>query len=88
MPETKNITFTHREVVEALIRYSDLHEGLWGLSIEFGFGAANVGSEPGADIFPTAIVPVRKIGLSRFEEPSNLTVDAAKVNPISKPNKK
>ena len=43
MPETKSITFTHKEVVEALIRYNDLHEGLWGLYIEFGLAAANIG---------------------------------------------
>lgn len=69
-------------MAEALIRYNDIHEGLWGIYIEFGLGAANVGPEPGGDVFPTAIVPVKKIGLQKFEEPSNLAVDAAKVNPI------
>ena len=87
MPETKSISFTHKEVVEALIRYNDLHEGLWGLFIEFGLGAANVGSEPG-DLLPAAIVPVKKIGLQRFNEPNNLTVDAAEVNPEPKAKKK
>jgi hypothetical protein len=88
MPETKSISFTHKEVVEALIRYNDLHEGLWGLYIEFGLGAANVGSEPGGDILPTAIIPVKKIGIQRFGEANNLTVDAAEVNPAPKAKKK
>ena len=88
MPETKQIAFSHREVAEALIRFNDLHEGLWGIYIEFGLGAADVGLEPGGDIFPTALVPVKKIGLQRFEEPSNLTVDAAEVNPIKENKKK
>lgn len=88
MPETKTIIFTYKEVVEALIRYNDLHEGLWGLSIEFGLAAANVAQEPGGDLFPTAIIPVKKIGLQRSGEPNNLTVDAAEVNPSQKAGKK
>jgi hypothetical protein len=87
MPETKSIAFTHKEVVEALIRYNNLHEGLWGLHIEFGLGAANVGSEPG-DLLPAAIIPVKKIGLQRFDEPNNLTVDAAQANPPQSTKKK
>jgi hypothetical protein len=74
-------------VVEALIRYNDLHEGLWGIYIEFGLGAANLGQGP-EDILPAAIVPVKKIGLQRFDEPNNLTVDAAEANPPKKTRKK
>ena len=88
MPETKSITFTHKEVVEALIRYNDLHEGLWGLYIEFGLAAANIGPEPGGDLLPTAIIPVKKIGIQRFNEANNLTVDAAEANPAPKAKKK
>jgi hypothetical protein len=74
-------------VVEALIRYNDLHEGLWGLSIEFGLAATNIGLEPG-DLLPAAIVPVKKIGLHRFNEPNNLTVDAAEANPSKRAKRK
>lgn len=74
-------------MVEALIRFNDLHEGLWGLYIEFGLSAANVGLEPDG-LLPAAIVPVKKIGLQRFEEPNNLTVDAAEANPLQKTKKK
>ena len=84
MPETKQqIVFDHKEVAAALIRHSDLHEGLWGLYVEFGLAAANVGSGPGTnDLNPAAIVPILKIGLQRFDKPSNLTADAAEVNPL------
>ena len=89
MPETKNIVFSHKEVVEALIRYNDIHEGLWGLYIEFGLAGANVGSVPGGgDLNPAAIIPVLKIGLQRSETPSNLTADAAVVNPPTKTESK
>jgi len=74
-------------VVEALIRYNDLHEGLWGIYIEFGLAAANMGQGP-EDILPTAIIPVKKIGLQRFDEANNLTVDAAEANPSPKATKK
>jgi hypothetical protein len=84
MPETKNIVFTHKEVVEALIRYNDIHEGLWGLYIEFGLAGANVGPAPGGDVNPAAVIPILKIGLQRSETPSNLTADAALVNPPTK----
>jgi hypothetical protein len=80
MAEVKLIAFTHKEVAEALIRYHGISEGLWGLFVEFGLGAANVTGE-GGDVFPAAIVPVNKLGLQRFEKPNNLTVDAAQINP-------
>jgi hypothetical protein len=89
MPETKNITFTHKEVVEALIRYNNIHEGLWDLYIEFGLAGANVGSGPGGDLNPAAIVPILKVGIQRTEKTTNLTVDAAAVNPLTvTPSKK
>ena len=87
MPETKSLTFTYKEVVEALIRYNELHEGLWGLYIEFGFAAANMGEGP-ENILPTAIIPVKKIGIQRFNEANNLTVDAAEANPSKRAKKK
>ena len=88
MPETKSLTFTYKEVVEALIRYNNLHEGIWGLSIEFGLAAANIAPEDGGDLLPTAIIPVKKIGLTRSNELNNLTVNAAEVNPAPKAKKK
>lgn len=82
MPETNSITFTHKEVTEALIKKQDLHEGLWGIYIEFGIGAANIGQGPDdPNLVPAAIISVIKIGIQRFPKPNNLTVDAAEVNP-------
>ena len=80
MAEVDRFTFSHKEVVEALIRKQSLHEGLWGLYVEFGIGAANAGPNKD-DLNPTAIVPVLKIGLVRVSEKSNLSVDAGEVNP-------
>lgn len=92
MPEPKTWVFSFKEVAEALVRKADIHEGLWGVYFEFGLSGANVGSalsdQPKEDLRPAAIVPIMKIGIQRFDEPSNLTVDASMVNPKRKPKKK
>jgi len=81
MPETPQIyPFTYQELAEILIKHKNIHEGLWGIYVEFGIGATNIGQGPN-DMLPAAIVPIVKLGLQRFPEPNNLTVDAAKVNP-------
>lgn len=83
MPESQNITFTHSQVSEALIKYHNIHEGLWGLYVVFGISATNAG--PSQDeINPAAIVPILKLGLQKFDRPNNMTADAAVVNPIKK----
>lgn len=81
MAEVKICTFTFKEIVEALIKKENIHEGIWGVYVEFGIGAANVGQAPGQDVLPAAIVPVMKIGIQRLEVENNLSVDASKVNP-------
>ena len=81
MPDAPKIyPFTHQELAEILIKHKNIHEGLWGIYVEFGIGATNIGQGPN-DMLPAAIVPIVKLGLQRFPEPNNLTVDAAKVNP-------
>jgi len=83
MPEVRNYTYDHTELAEILIKKLDLREGLWGIYIEFGLVAANVATSQNdpKTIQPASISFVQKIGVQRFDEPSNLTVDAAKVNP-------
>ncbi len=83
MPEIQNITFTHKEIAEMFVKKQNIHEGIWGIYIEFGIAAANINQGPDdtLNFVPAAIVPVLKIGLQKFPNPSNLTVDAAIVNP-------
>jgi len=81
MPDVPQIfPFTYQELAEILIKHEGIHEGLWGIYVEFGIGATNIGQGPN-DILPAAVVPIVKLGLQRFTEPNNLTADAAKVNP-------
>jgi len=73
------------EVLVALIKQKGIHEGIWSLGVEFGFGAAVF--SPNAtegNSFPTAFAQVHKIGLSPADAEGPLAVDAAKVNPVKK----
>lgn len=80
MADATQFTFSHAEVVEALIKRQDLHEGLWGLYIELGLGAGNFGPDD-KSLTPGAIISISRIGLIKVDQPNNLTVDAAVVNP-------
>lgn len=79
MEENKAITFSHKEVVKALLKQKGIRSGIWGLYLEFGIAGANVGGGPN-DVNPAAIVPVLHIGLQPFSEVNNLSVDASSIN--------
>jgi hypothetical protein len=82
MAEAAQYLFSYREIAEALVKHQGIHEGIWGIYLEFGIAGANI--SPGStddQVVPAAIVPVLKMGLQRFDKPNALTVDAAEVNP-------
>ncbi len=81
MPKTSQVTFTYKELTEALIRCQHIHEGLWTIYIEFGLGAGNVPGPAEDTLVPAAVIPVLKVGIQKVEKPNALTVDAADVNP-------
>jgi hypothetical protein len=79
LPERFSYSFV--EIAELLVKKADLHEGHWGLYVEFGLNATNIVTEAPKTMLPAAIIPIVKMGLQRFPEPNLLSVDAAKVNP-------
>ena len=84
MPEIKNYTFDHKELVELLVKELNIHEGLWGIYFELGLGGANVPITPDQKtLVPAAVALIQKVGIQRFEVENNLTVDAAQVNPAT-----
>lgn len=83
MAEATTYQFSHKEVVEALVKQQGLHDGIWSLTVEFGLSGGNIGPGPG-ELNPAAIVPVLKLGLTKTNEQTNLTVDASAVNPVGK----
>lgn len=85
MAEAQLYVFTHRELAEALVKQQGLHEGHWGIYVEFGIAGANIAQgEPDGPILPAAIVPILKVGIQRLPRPNSLSVDAAVVNPGQK----
>ena len=84
MPEATQYSFTYREVLEALIRKADLHEGRWQLTMTFGLAGINAGPSP-ETMVPGAVVGVQSIGLTRATDvsPPALVIDAAEVDPAS-----
>ncbi|HEV1285562.1 MAG TPA: hypothetical protein VNU44_09630 [Bryobacteraceae bacterium] len=82
MAEATQIMFSHKELVEMMIKKQELHEGIWALSVRFGMQATSFGtSQDGSDVLPTALIPVVEIGINRAEKENNISVDASRVNP-------
>jgi len=80
MAETSQIMFTHKEVVEALIKQQGIHEGVWALLLQFGIQGANIALGSPNPV-PAAIVPIMGIGLQKADQVTSMSVDAAEVNP-------
>lgn len=81
MAEATQITFKHTELVELMLKKQGIHEGIWGLFVNFGFSATNIGPSD-TDLSPAGIVGILAIGLQRFDKESTIAVDAEKVNPV------
>lgn len=80
--EPTQYMFKHRELLELLIKAQSLHEGLWQLTVTFGFSVANIGPNPD-EINPAGVAALMSVGLQRVETVGvpTLTLDAARVNP-------
>ena len=74
MAEPTQIVFSHKEIVELMLRKQNIHHCIWGMFIKFGIQGTNIGLT-GTDMMPAAVVPVLEIGLQKFEAESNASVD-------------
>ena len=79
-PMQTQITFDYRQLVTMMLKEQGIHDGVWGLYVEFNMFATNVGPSE-SELIPAAIVGIKKIGLQKMEAASSLSVDAADVNP-------
>jgi len=84
MAEPTQIIFSYKELAEILVKKQGLHEGIWGLFVKFGIQGLNTGPNEN-DLKPCALIPILEVGLQRFDTENNLSVDAAKVNPVQQP---
>lgn len=87
MAEPTQFALTHKELVELIIKNSNIHEGRWMLSVTFGFAPGNFGLSP-EQLNPGTVVAISQIGIQRelpeMLIPPGLMVDAAIVNPTPK----
>lgn len=89
MAEVQTIYLSYKELVEALIKHQNIHEGVWQLCIEFGISGGNMPIAPQEHpeelrLTPVAMVPITKIGLLKVDKENPLALDASKVNPAPK----
>jgi len=85
--QATSVSCTLEGLTIALLRHAEIHEGLWQPTFTLGRAATNMRwAEAGAPprLTPCAITFVTGVGLQRVEEPNELTVDAAVVNPKSR----
>ena len=76
----EQIAFGRQDLATALIRQSQLHEGYWRVYLQFGPIAA-VNANHNGHVYPSVFVPVVRVGLMRDAVLTDLSVDAAEVNP-------
>lgn len=81
-----------KSLTEVVIRHFNLHEGVYQLNIGFKIGVGGFALEGGPDAVPLpgAMVGIEGVSLARIPPGVNApnAVDAAKVNPASKPKAK
>jgi hypothetical protein len=84
MPEVESYKFSHKELVEALIKAAGVHEGDWALQVNFGFTAGNFGPDEN-NMMPGGAALINHIGITKAkpDSPKGLVVSAEKVNPSS-----
>jgi hypothetical protein len=87
MPAPTQLAFSHKEVVTALLKAQGIHDGIWALYVKFGMRGMNVGASDD-DLQPTALVPILALGLQKFDKITNISVNAAEVNPAPSPLKR
>ena len=82
MAEPTQYIFSHKELVEILIRDQKLHEGIWTATFQLGMGNMQVPSPAGGgDTLPAVIVTIMGVGLQKADKEGPSALDAAKVNP-------
>jgi hypothetical protein len=88
MPEVNQYAFTHKELLEILIKQAGVHEGKWTIMTNFGFTAGNFGPTP-EQMSPGAVVAVLQMGIQRAVPGTaeEMTADAAVINPLTKGEK-
>lgn len=87
MPEINQYNYNLNELLELIIKNSDIHEGKWTLQLNFAMAPGNFATDPSSPstIMPGMVVGVQGVILLRdnplIPAPEGVAVDAAKLNP-------
>ena len=78
--------FSYKGLAIALVKAQGLHRGIWRVYVKFGQpGGLNARHQAhGNQVFPSVVVPILEVGLVADTELSDLSVDAAVINPESR----
>ena len=85
MPEINQFVFNQRELLTALVKLADVHEGRWALVINFSINGGIFG--PSVDqVAPGVAIAASQFGIQRAlpEHPEGIVIDAAEANPEPK----
>ena len=89
MAEANQVLLDHKELLELLIKHTDIHEGKWILMASFGMAPGNYGPTPEQTV-PGIAIAVQTMGIQRAgnDTPAAMILDASVVNPPPTPRKK
>ena len=76
--------YSPKELGKVLIKLHKIHKGYWALATEFKLVGTNSGPVDSEERYPTAVVPIVKIGIQPVKKDHPLAMDAAKFNPRRK----
>jgi len=82
--EISGLDFSHKDVVTALLKSADIHDGIWMLAVKLGLTAANLQLPGSNDLVPSGILSVMSLKIEKATELNALSVDASVVNPPPK----
>ena len=75
----RSVIYTPKELLELIIRASDIREGHWELSLAYDIKAGYTAEAPEALHLPTVFFRLGQIGLVEKAEPTAASVDASKL---------
>lgn len=85
--QIQDTSISIEELITILIKHKNIHEGLFGLAVQFEVAVGGVGPSP-ESIYPGAMIGVSGFGLGKAESPGPRIVDASEVNPKPKSSRK
>lgn len=79
MDNVSQYQFELLDVAKLLIKKEGIKDGLWTLGVQFNVAVLNAGPDV-SKVYPSALVAIEKLVLTRATEHSPLTVDAAVIS--------